>query len=186
MALESCTWRSPCNNPLADPTGEQDKLVNPQGPVWRLNVGNNNAFTPLEAPILPLVPSTKDFFTKFMKTFVELTQAWDREQAKPWEWPLKARSPETYLGESHMDCYHFSQQYKDYLKTSGTTGMNRTLFAVSFLHSIITLRWTQHKRSHQSATPITLSEFKSFFRKNLENSQAFINNIWSKFRKNSQ
>ena len=85
-----------------------------------------------------------------------------------------------------MDCYHFCQQCEDHFKTSGATGMNRTPFAASFLRGTISLRWAQHKRRHQSATPITWSEFKTFLRKDLGNSQAFIDNIWSKFRRDSQ
>ena len=76
-----------------------------------------------------------------------------------------------------MDCYHFCQQCEDYFKTSGATRMNRTPFAASFFHGTISLRWAQHKRRHQSATPITWSEFKTFLRKDLGNFQAFIDNI---------
>ena len=64
--------------------------------------------------------------------------------------------------------------------------MNCTLFAASFLGGSISLRWAQHKRCHKSATPITWPEFKAFFQKNLRSSQAFINSIWSKFRRDSQ
>ena len=45
---------------------------------------------------------------------------------------------------------------------------------------------TQHNRRHESATPITWSEFKAFLRKDLGSSQAFIDSIWSKFRRDSQ
>ena len=83
MALGSCAQRSPCNNPPADPTREQDKLASPQGPVERLDVGNDEAPTPLEASTLPFVPPTEDLFTKFMKAFVESTQAWNREKTEP-------------------------------------------------------------------------------------------------------
>ena len=64
--------------------------------------------------------------------------------------------------------------------------MNRILFAASFFRGTISLRWAQHKYRHQSATPITWSEFKTFLWKDFGNSQAFIDNIWSKFRKDSQ
>ena len=106
--------------------------------------------------------------------------------AEPQEQPLKARSLETYSGKSHMDCYHFCQQCENHFETSGATGMNCIPFAASFLRGTISLRWAQHKRRHQSATPITWSEFKTFLRKDLGNSQAFIDNIWSKFRRDSQ
>ena len=85
-----------------------------------------------------------------------------------------------------MECYHFCQQCKDNFETSVATEINCTLFAASFLHSSISIRWAQYKRRHKSATPITWSNFKAFFRKNLESSQAFIYNIWSKFRRDSQ
>ena len=85
-----------------------------------------------------------------------------------------------------MDCYHFCQQCEDYFETSGATRINRTSFAALFFCSIISLRWAQHKRRHPSTIPITWSKFKIFLQKNLGNFQAFINNIWSKFRRDSQ
>ena len=77
MVSGSCTRWSPRNNPLADPIGEQNELASPQNPVGRLAAGNNEALTPPEAPIPPLIPLTKDLFIKFMKAFVESTQAWN-------------------------------------------------------------------------------------------------------------
>ena len=79
MALGSCARQSSCNNPPANLTGEQDELASLQGPVGRSDIGNNEAPTPPEAPTQPLVPLTKDLFTKFMKAFMESTQAWDQE-----------------------------------------------------------------------------------------------------------
>ena len=141
MAPGSCARRSPCNNLPADPTGEQNELASPQSPERRSDAGSNEAPTPPEAPILPLIPPIEDLFTKFMKAFVESTQARDREQAKPWEQPFKARSSETYSGKSYINCYHFYQQCEDYFKTSGATGMNYTLFAVLFFRGTISLKW---------------------------------------------
>ena len=140
MAPGFCARWSPRNNPPADPTEEQNELVSPQGPARRSDAGSNEAPTPLEASTPPLVPPTKDFFMKFMKAFVESTQAWDREQAKPRKQQFKARSPETYSEKSHMDCYHFCQQCKDYFETLSATGMNRISLAASFLRGIISLR----------------------------------------------
>ena len=121
-----------------------------------------------------------------MKVFIETTQAQAQALVEPQEQQLRARFPETFSGKSHIDCYHFCQQYEDHFEISGATGMNRTPFAASFLRGTISLRWAQHKRRHQSATPITWSEFKTFLRKDLGNSQTFIDNIWSKFRRDSQ
>ena len=79
MAPGSCAWQNLCNNPLANLTGEQDELVGPQSQAERLDASSDKASTPPEALIPPFIPPTKDFFTKFMKAFMELTQAWDRE-----------------------------------------------------------------------------------------------------------
>ena len=161
MALRSYTTRrSPHVNIPVDPAKELDKLASAQAPARRSNAGSDDALTkaliPPEAPIPPLVPLTfKDLFTKFMKVFMETTQARDREQLEPWERSFKARTPETYFGKSHIDCYHFCQQFEDYFGTSGATGINRTLFAAIFLHGSISLRWAQYKRRHKRTTPIT-------------------------------
>ena len=85
-----------------------------------------------------------------------------------------------------MECYHLCQQCEDYFETSDATRMNRTPFAASFLCGSISLRCAQHKRRHESATPITWSEFKAFLQKDLGSFQAFINSIWSKFKRDSQ
>ena len=64
--------------------------------------------------------------------------------------------------------------------------MNCILFVATFLHGPISLRWAQHKWRHKHVTPIIWSEFKAFLRKALGSSHAFIDSIWSKFRKDSQ
>ena len=84
-----------------------------------------------------------------------------------------------------MDCYHFCQQFEDYFKTSGDIGMNCTPFAATFLCGSISLRWAQQKRRYKCATPITWSEFQVFLRKDFKSFQAFIDNIWSKFKRDS-
>lgn len=55
--------------------------------------------------------------------------------------------------------------------------MNCTPFVASFFRSTINSRWTQYKYCHKSATLILWFWFKTFFWKNLENSQASIDNI---------
>ena len=71
---------------------------------------------------------------------MEMTQARNREQFEPRGRLLKAKTSKTYSEKSHMDCYHFCQQWEDYFKTSGATGMNRTPFAATFLRGSISLR----------------------------------------------
>ena len=85
-----------------------------------------------------------------------------------------------------MECYHFCQQCEDHFEISGTTGMNHIPFAASFFRGSISLRWAHHKCRHESATPIMWSEFKAFLQKDLRSSQAFIDSIWNKFRRDSQ
>ena len=172
MAPGSCARWSPCINTPVDPAGELDELAVAQGPARRSNAGSDEAsteaLTPPEASTPPLVlPTSEDLFTKFIKVFMETMQAQAQALAESRERPLKARTPETYSGKSHMDCYHFCQQCEDYFETSGATGMNRTPFAATFLRGAISLRWAQHKRCHKRATPITWSEFKAFLQKDL-------------------
>ena len=137
MAPGSCTTRrSPRVNPPANIPEEQNELAGAPG---RSDVGSNKAPTPPEASTPTLVPSpTEDLFTKFMKVFMETIQA--QVLAEPRERPLKAKTPETYWSKSHMECYHFCQQYEDHFEISGTTGMNYTPFVASFLRSSISLR----------------------------------------------
>ena len=185
------TRRSPRVNTSVDPAEELDELADAQGPARRSNAGSDEASTeaptPLEVSTPPLVPPTfENLFTKFMKVFMETMQTQAQALAEPRERPLKARTPETYSGKSYMDCYYFCEQCEDYFETSGAKGMNRTSFAATFLRDAISLRYAQHKRRHKRATPITWSEFKVFLRKHLGSSQAFIDGIWSKFRRDSQ
>ena len=130
-------WQSFRVNPPANIPGEHDELA---GASERSDACSNKAPTPLEAPTPPLIPPpAKDLFTKFMKVFMGTTQT--QALAEPWECPLKARTPETYWGKSHMECNYFCQQCEDHFETSGATGMNRTPFAASFLCGSISLRW---------------------------------------------
>ena len=143
MAPRFCACRSPCVNTPVDPAGELDELAGAQDPVKEFNARSDKApteaLTPPEASTSPLVPPTsEDLFTKFMKVFMETTQA--RDQLEPRERPLKARTSETYSRKSHMDCYHFCQQYEDYFETSGAIGMNHISFATIFFRGPISLR----------------------------------------------
>ena len=54
---------------------------------------------------------------------------------------LKACSPALYRGKSHMDCYNFCQQWKDYFATARATGPTRIFFATSFLRDRISFYW---------------------------------------------
>ena len=179
--------RSLCVNTLANFAGELDELAG-QGSIRGSNAGSDKtsveALTLSEAFTLPLVPPySENLFIKFMKVFMKITKA--RDQLEPRECPLTTRTPKTYSGKSHMDCYHFCQQCKDYFKISGATRINCIPFATTFFRGAISLWWAQHKRRHKCATLIIWSKFKDFLRKDLGSSQAFIDSIWSKFRRDS-
>ena len=92
---------------LVNPAKEFDKLADAQGPAKRSNPESNEAPTSPKAITLPLVPLTKDLFTKFMKVFIKTTQAQAQALVEPRKRLLKARTPEIYSGKSHMDCYYF-------------------------------------------------------------------------------
>ena len=55
--------------------------------------------------------------------------------------PLKARNPDLYYGNSHMECYYFCQQCKDHFETAGAKGHKRVPFAVTFLKDRLLNRW---------------------------------------------
>ena len=76
MTLGSCICWNPHVNTPANPTRELDKLASAQGPVRRSNVESNEALIPLETSTSPLVfLPVKDLFIKFIKVFMETTQA---------------------------------------------------------------------------------------------------------------
>ena len=145
IAPWSCACRSPRVNTLVDHAWELDELAGTQSRAKRSNVGSDEAFT--EAPILPeaptslfVPPTSENLFTKFMKVFIETMQAQAQTLAEPQKRQLKVRTPETYFGKSHMDCYHFCQQCEDYFEISDTTRMNGTPFAATFLRGPISLK----------------------------------------------
>ena len=165
---------------------EPEQPVSPEGTPATSGAG------PSDAPVLPSVPttaSTNGLFQQFMKAYLE-----NQNQALPpapiqaefREQPLKARFPDLYYGNSHLDCYRFCQQCEDHFETAGANGPNRIPFAASFLRGAVAQRWHQHKRRSAEEAPITWAEFKSFLRTNLGDDRAFADSICSKFRRDSQ
>ena len=84
-----------------------------------------------------------------------------------------------------MDCYRFCQQSEDYYDTAKANGPNRIPFATLFLRGVVAQQWYQHKRHSAEEASVTWTEFKSFLQTNLGDSQAFADNICSKFRRDS-
>ena len=82
---------------MVDLARELDELAGAQGPARGSNVGSNEASTPPKASTPPLVaPTSKDLFTKFMKVFMEITQAQAQALVEPQKRLLKARTPKIY------------------------------------------------------------------------------------------
>ena len=142
----------------------------------------NPAPVPASAP-----PSFDELFKQFMRAYLEPNQRLKQPLAER-ERSFKAKVPKMYYGKSHMDCYHFCQQCKDYFETIEATRINRTLFVASFLYGSISMHWTQYKHCHrgEKLTSITWAEFKVFLRKNLGESKSFVDSIWKKLEKDFQ
>ena len=75
-----------------------------------------------------------------MKIFIETTQG-QAQKLEPQKRPLKAKTPETYLGQPHFDYYHFCQQCENYFETSDAKEINCIFFATSYLRGTICLKW---------------------------------------------
>ena len=131
---------------------------------------------PTHTPVLAQAPapaSTNELFKQFIKAYLE-AQTPTLVPAEPQKQPLKARFPNLYYGNSHMDCYYFCQKCVDHFETAGATGPNRIPFPASFLSGTVVEQWQQHKRRSQGLVPMTWLEFKSFLQKNLEDFRAFV------------
>ena len=90
---------------------------------------------------------------------------------------LKVLSLDIYHQKSHIDCDNFYQQYKNSFALVGTIRPTQILFATSFLWHQISFRWQQYnrKRDVDSSILVILDKFKAFLRRNLGDSQVFIN-----------
>ena len=100
---------------------------------------------------------------------------------------LKARSPDLYYCNLHIECYYFCQQYKDHFKSAGAKSHKRIPFAATFLKDCILNCWQQHKARTGRTRADTLSweKFKAFLRKNIGESDLFVAHVWAKMRGDS-
>ena len=98
---------------------------------------------------------------------------------------LKAKVPDIYFGKSHIDCYHFCQQCKDYFETADTIRSNCTSFAALFFCGKINFQWYQYWK-HLGEVSVPWEEFKAFLRKNLGDSRSFIDIIWNNIKRDFQ
>ena len=148
----------------------------------------SRAPTPAPATAPAAAPSSdNELFKQFMKAYLEAQVPGRTEvDSEPRKQPLKARFPDLYYGNSHMDCYRFYQQCKDYFETAGAKRPNRIPFAALFLRGLVTQQWLQHKRHRDGVVPMTWAKFKDFLWKNLGDSKAFVDSIWKKIKRDSQ
>ena len=74
---------------------------------------------------------------------------------EPCKQPLKARFPNLYYGNLHIDCYQFCQKCKDHFETAAAKKPNKISFAALFLHGLVTQQWLQHKQRRNRAVLMT-------------------------------
>ena len=103
-----CACRSPCRNP--PPAGEDElagaALTESSGTPTPTSVMSRTP-TPAPATAPAAAPSSDTkLFKQFMKAYLETqVPGQTKVDPKPCKQPLKARFPELYYGNSHMDCY---------------------------------------------------------------------------------
>ena len=156
------TCRNLCHN---SPPGGEDELA---GDLPGAPTKGSNTLTPsppasrAQIPAsaeAPAPPSNEELFQQFMKAYLENQ---NQNQAPPpapiqvelREQPLKARFPDLYYGNSHLDCYRFCQQCEDHFDTAGASEPNRIPFPALFLCGLVVQCWHQHKRRSEGA-PMT-------------------------------
>ena len=134
------------------------------------------------APALAITAPSSDnkLFKQFMKAYLEAqvpAQIAFEIDPESWKQSFKARFPDLYYSNLHIDYYQFCEQCKDHFEISGVKKPNKILYSALFLRVLVTQRWLQHKRRRNRAVLMTWSEFKEFLRKNLGNSRAFVDSV---------
>ena len=77
-----------------------------------------------------------------MKVFIKMTQSQtrDQKQLELQERLFKAKTPKTYFGRSHIDCYYLCQQYKDYFEKSDAIEINCIPFDTTFFCGTVSFK----------------------------------------------
>ena len=168
----SCSRKAAASvSPTSRSDNESDELRVPE--KWTSAPSHASIPAPMK-PTLALKYSKADLM-RILKIFSK-TKAQEPKAEVPHERPLKAKILDIYFRKSYMDCYHFCQQCKDYFKTTGATGSNRTSFMALFPHGKINFQWHQHWKQLRGVF-VPWEEFKAFFRKNLGDSRFFVDTI---------
>ena len=159
---------------------KDSNIPTPSPPVYR-----DQTFALAPAPT-PVPSATEEVCQQLMKTYAAIVKLLEQNHgSSPCEQPLKARFPDLYYGNLHIDCYRFCQQCEDHFETVGASGPNRIPFTASFLRGSVVQRWHQYKCCSEGVQ-MSWAEFKDFPRKNLRDDRAFANSICSKFRRDTQ
>ena len=166
----------------------------------------SRALTPglARAPLAPASPVTTPALAPTEDLFRQFVQAYMVDRGNPApatdpvplaeprhdisDRPVRARNPDLYYGNLHIECYHLCQQWKDNFETAGPKGHKRVPFAASFLKDRILHRWQQNKTRTDGnpAAHLSWNELKVFLRQSIGESDAFVGNVWSKMRSDSQ
>ena len=97
---------------------------------------------PIPAPAIALgvaLSLNNELFKHSIKAYLEAqVTSWTKVDPKPRKQPLKARFPDLYYDNLHMDCYQFCQQCEDYFETAGAKKPNKIPFALLFLRGLVT------------------------------------------------
>ena len=95
--------------------------------------------TPVNPPAIepPIAKYTKEDLQKILRTVFEAWAPSDSIREKP----LKAKSPDVYCGNSHMECYNFCLQCENHFAIAGAKSPNRIFFATFFLYDRINFSW---------------------------------------------
>ena len=99
----------------------------------------SRAPTPAPATALTTAPSSDNkLFKQFIKAYLEGQVPGQIEiDSEPHKQLLKARFPDLYYGNSHMDCYWFCYQYKDHFETALAKEPKGIPFAALFLLGLV-------------------------------------------------
>ena len=133
--LSAC--RSSCRNPCpADEDEFAGVAPTESSSIPTLHPVVLCALTPAPATAFAVAPSSDNkLFKQFIKAYLEAqvpTQIAPEIEPKSCKQSLKARFPDFYYGNLHMNFYRFCQQYKDYFKTVGAKRPNKILFTAFF------------------------------------------------------
>lgn len=161
-----------CPSKLEQPANPEEKTFTPS------NVGSLGVLTPnILIPALVPAQYTKKNLQKITKLYINLflqIQASCLELGALESLP-KVLFSNFYYGKSHMECYYFYQQYKDYFTIAIATRPNQLPFATFFFCGWISFCQNQYKLQHQTIKDLlSQGKFNIFFQKSFGDFRSFV------------